>query len=60
MEGTTSRLRKTFHYPADNDDDDSGPEALDEEGKFLLPSNFVQFSLSKHHSLTPFMQSKRI
>jgi hypothetical protein len=32
MEQTTARLRKTFQYPADNDDDDSQPEALDEEG----------------------------
>jgi hypothetical protein len=31
MEQTTARLRKTFHYPID-DDDDSLPEALDEEG----------------------------
>lgn len=32
MEQTTARLRKTFQYPADNDSDDSSPEALDEEG----------------------------
>ncbi|KAM3074236.1 hypothetical protein ACMFMG_002940 [Clarireedia jacksonii] len=31
MDQTTSRLRKTFRYPADNDSDDSLPEALDEE-----------------------------
>lgn len=34
MEHTTSRLRKTFHYPTENDSDDSLPEALDEEGMF--------------------------
>jgi hypothetical protein len=28
----TTRLRKTFHYPADDDAEDSMPEALDEEG----------------------------
>ncbi|KAE8452771.1 hypothetical protein EG329_013043 [Mollisiaceae sp. DMI_Dod_QoI] len=28
---TTARLRKTFHYPTDNDSDSSLPEALDEE-----------------------------
>jgi hypothetical protein len=33
MEQTTARLRKTFQYPTD-DDDDSLPEALDEEGMF--------------------------
>lgn len=32
MEQTTSRLRKTFRYPTDDDSDDSLPEALDEEG----------------------------
>jgi hypothetical protein len=39
MEQSTARLRKTFHYPAE---DDSEPEALDEEGQscstnFILP-----------------------
>lgn len=29
----TTRLRKTFHYPADNSDEDETPLALDEEGK---------------------------
>ena len=28
----TARLRKTFHYPADNSDDDDTPRDLDEEG----------------------------
>jgi hypothetical protein len=37
MEQTTARLRKTFHYPTDNDSEDSLPEALDEEG--ILHSN---------------------
>jgi hypothetical protein len=36
MEQTTARLRKTFQYPTDNDSEDSSPEALDEEGTFLL------------------------
>jgi len=31
MEQTSARLRKTFHYPADNDSTDSLPEVLDEE-----------------------------
>ncbi|CZR53282.1 uncharacterized protein PAC_03160 [Phialocephala subalpina] len=31
MEQTTARLRKTFHYPTDNDEEDDLPEALDEE-----------------------------
>ena len=48
MEGTTARLRKTFRYPAENDSDDSLPEALDEEGlslpNFLLPSIIAAFS----------------
>jgi hypothetical protein len=38
MEQTTARLRKTFHYPADNDSEDSLPEALDEEGLLFQPS----------------------
>ncbi len=33
MEQTTSRLRKTFHYPTENDPEDDLPEALDEDGK---------------------------
>jgi hypothetical protein len=32
MEKATARLRKTFHYPTDNDSDDSLPKSLDEEG----------------------------
>lgn len=28
----TARLRKVFHYPADNSDDDDTPGDLDEEG----------------------------
>ncbi|KAG0646178.1 hypothetical protein D0Z07_8359 [Hyphodiscus hymeniophilus] len=36
MEQTTARLRKTFHYPAGNDSDDSLPEALDEEEQETL------------------------
>ena len=28
----SARLRKTFHYPADNSDEDETPEDLDEEG----------------------------
>jgi len=31
MEQTAARLRKTFHYPPDNDSEDLLPEALDEE-----------------------------
>jgi hypothetical protein len=32
MEQTTARLRKTFHYPTDNDSENYLPEDLDEEG----------------------------
>ncbi len=28
----TTRLRQTFHYPADNSEDDDEPLDLDEEG----------------------------
>ncbi|PQE30352.1 Histone acetyltransferase protein [Rutstroemia sp. NJR-2017a WRK4] len=38
MDQTTSRLRKTFRYPTDNDSDDSLPDALDEEGTATPPS----------------------
>jgi hypothetical protein len=36
----TARLRKTFHYPSDDDDDStaSTPEVLDEQGAFPLPT----------------------
>jgi hypothetical protein len=33
-QGTTARLRRTFHYP-EEDSTDSQPEALDEEGMSL-------------------------
>ena len=32
----TARLRKTFHYPADNSDEDDTPRDLDEEGTELV------------------------
>ncbi|KAH8687819.1 hypothetical protein BGZ60DRAFT_476232 [Tricladium varicosporioides] len=35
----TSRLRKTFRYPEDNSDNDSGPEAMDEEEQENLISS---------------------
>lgn len=41
----TTRLRKTFHYPADNSDEDDTPLELDEEGKFTRIS--LRFSLTK-------------
>ena len=33
-----TRLRKTFHYAADNSDEDDTPLELDEEGKFSATS----------------------
>ncbi len=45
MEQTTSRLRKTFRYPTDNDADDDLPEALDEEGS-SPPPPFSAFPLT--------------
>ncbi|RAL64064.1 hypothetical protein DID88_003252 [Monilinia fructigena] len=44
MEQTTSRLRKTFHYPTENDSDDSLPEALDEEEQ----ENLIQHLTALH------------
>ncbi|KAA8564971.1 hypothetical protein MFRU_008g01820 [Monilinia fructicola] len=44
MEHTTSRLRKTFHYPTENDSDDSLPEALDEEEQ----ENLIQHLTTLH------------
>lgn len=37
MEQTTARLRKTFRYPTDGDEDDDLPQALDEEGLYSRP-----------------------
>ena len=31
-----TRLRKTFHYPADDSEDDDTPRDLDEEGESRL------------------------
>jgi len=39
MEQTSTRLRKTFHYPTDNDSTDSLPEVLDEEEQETLISS---------------------
>ncbi len=36
LEMATTRLRKTFQYPADNSDDDDTPADLDEEGTSML------------------------
>lgn len=33
----TTKLRKTFKYPADDSEEDDLPEALDEEGMPWLP-----------------------
>lgn len=33
IKGTTSRLRRTFHYPTDDSSNGGTPEVLDEEGK---------------------------
>jgi len=51
MEQTTARLRKTFHYLAHNDSEDSLPEALDEEGTFLSPPFLQNHSASRHPSI---------
>lgn len=35
----TARLRKTFHYPAEGDDDSDEPaEGIDEEGSVSAPT----------------------
>jgi hypothetical protein len=46
IKSTTARLRRTFHYPGDDDDDsaDSQPEAMDEEGKVTPRHTSSQFS----------------
>jgi hypothetical protein len=38
MEQTSAKLRRTFRYPTDGDEDDDLPEALDEEGYFPVSS----------------------
>ena len=63
MEQTTARLRKTFHYPVDNDSDDGLPEALDEEGIFTYPPLHLALSshtLCKAERRLTFLQNKRI
>lgn len=49
----TARLRRTFRYPADDDGEDSQPEAMDEEGKLSSATQLRLFIL------TPRPQSKR-
>lgn len=34
----TTRLRKTFHYPGDDSEDDEVPKDLDEEGPLYTPN----------------------
>ena len=38
---STTRLRKSFHYPADNSEDDDTPLALDEEGRSSIYFLFI-------------------
>ncbi|PQE25382.1 Histone acetyltransferase protein [Rutstroemia sp. NJR-2017a BBW] len=50
MDQTTSRLRKTFRYPTDNDSDDSLPEALDEEEQdSLIRTLHTQNTITNTH-----------
>ena len=42
----TARLRKTFHYLADNSDEDDTPRYLDEEGSELF--SCLRGSAAKH------------
>ncbi|RDW82088.1 hypothetical protein BP6252_03200 [Coleophoma cylindrospora] len=52
MDQTTSRLRKTFHYPDDNDSDDSLPEALDEEEQDTLIRTLQQQNQTRNKQYT--------
>jgi hypothetical protein len=52
----TARLRKTFHYPADEDAEDSMPEALDEEG-WSLYSIILSFCTSRYLLFFPHIDS---
>jgi hypothetical protein len=59
MEATTSRLRKTFRYPADSQDlGDESDEAMDEEGKFIYSK--VQHILGKHSNTQTLEQESLI
>jgi len=57
MEQTVSRLRKSFHYPADNDSDDSAPEALDEEEQENLIRTLHQENISRNKLYTRILLS---
>lgn len=37
----TARLRRTFHYPNDDSDNDSQPDAMDEQGTMPRPTLYV-------------------
>src|SRR5687768_17889633 len=53
VNNASARLRKTFHYPADDDASNSDPEAMDEQGTYLpahspclpLPRSWPNISL---------------
>lgn len=60
MEQTTARLRKTFHYPTDNDEEDDLPEALDEEGKLYQLYQLIRTLISRYLAFTHIsIQNKR-
>ncbi|KAF8863497.1 hypothetical protein BDZ45DRAFT_763436 [Acephala macrosclerotiorum] len=50
MYQTTARLRKTFHYPTDNDEEDDLPEALDEEEQEQLIHTLHQQNIQTNNT----------
>jgi len=52
MQQTTSRLRKAFHYPTDNDSDDTLPEVIDEEEQENLIRTLQQETTTRNAQYT--------
>lgn len=50
----TTRLRRTFAYPTDDDSSSTGePDAMDEEGKVLSNSRAIKLDLGDTYPFLP-------
>jgi hypothetical protein len=46
-----TRLRKTFHYPTESDDEDAVEQGMDEQGKYLLLASDAHITTCLTHFL---------
>ncbi|KAF9870132.1 hypothetical protein CkaCkLH20_12366 [Colletotrichum karsti] len=53
--GAAARLRRTFHYPTDDDSADSQPEAMDEEEQDLLIQRLAEENAARNAQFRTFL-----